>query len=234
MVFRIALVLMLLLTSSCATKYVVNVGDTPVIIEQIQHGTGKAFVHLHQNEKTALQAAKQVVRSQGGSIITLVHPGQRNIVFHLHNRRYEFDPNRIFSDTGIKKTLTMYGHYSPAARLQVKALANRLKSLLPEGKIIAVHNNNDYSIKAYLPGKNLHRDAKALHLDTQRYYRNFYLVTQSEEYRRLKNLHYNAVLQSDKAMDDGSLSVYLAHRDYVNVEAGYGQLMVQIDMLKWA
>jgi hypothetical protein len=228
------LLLLMLLLTSCATKYVVKLGDTPVVIEQIQHGSGKAFVHLHQNETTALRAAKQVVRSQGGSVITLIHSGQRNIVFHLNHQRYEFDPNRIFSDAGIKKTLMTFGHYSPAALLEVKTLANRLKSILPEGKIIAVHNNNDYSIKEYLPGKNLHSDAKALHLDNQRYYRNFYLVTRLGEYQRLKNLHYNAVLQADHATDDGSLSVYLAKRDYVNVEAGYGQLFDQIDMLKWA
>ena len=106
--------------------------------------------------------------------------------------------------------------------------------MLPAGKIIAVHNNNDYSIKEYFPGKKLHGDAAALHLVHQRFYRNFYLVTRSSEFERLKALSYNAILQAKTATDDGSLSVYLAHRDYVNVEAGYGQLHAQIEMLRWA
>ncbi len=232
---RFLVIFLVLLTSACSTQSVVTLGDTRVIIETTKQGTGKSFVHLHQNETTALQAAKHVVRTEGGSVMTLVHRGQRNIVFHLNHQRYEFDPNRIFTDAGIKKTLSAFGPYSLSAHLEVKALANRLIALLPpEGKIIAVHNNNDYSIKEYLPGNSLVCDAKALHLDPERFYRNFYLVTRHQEFVRLKQLRYNTILQAPAATDDGSLSVYLAHRDYVNVEAGYGQLIAQIDMLKWA
>lgn len=215
-------------------KTVVHVGDTKVIIKQIQHGQGQSFVHVHHNETTALQAAQHVVEKEGGSVLTLVHPGQRNIVFHLHHQRYEFDPNRMFTDIGIQKTLKSFGHYSPGAHAEVRKLADKVKRLLPSGKIIAVHNNNDYSIKEYFPGKKLHGDAVALNLNHQRFYRNFYLVTRSSEFQRLKALRFNAILQAKTATDDGSLSVYLAHRDYVNVEAGYGQLRAQIDMLKWA
>jgi len=225
----------MLLNVACSTQSVLHLGDTRVIIEKTQHAAEKTFIHVHQNETTALKAAKQVVAEEGGTVITLVHNGQRNIVFNLHNVRYEFDPNRIFTDIGIKKTLSAFGHYSLDAHLEVKALANRLIAMLPpEGKIIAVHNNNNYSIKEYLPGNSLVHDASALHLDKQRYYRNFYLVTRHKEFDRLKHLRFNTILQAPSATDDGSLSVYLAHRNYVNVEAGYGQLMAQIDMLKWA
>lgn len=227
-------VFFMLLNAGCAVKQVVHVGDTRVIIEKTQHGKGKNFVHVHQNETTALRAAKAVVQSQGGSVITLVHPGGRNIVFHLNHQRYEFDPNRIFTDKGIKKTLTQFGAYSRAAHAQVRLLADHIKSMIPPGKIIAVHNNNDYSIKSYLPGKSLHRDAKAVYLNGNRFYRNFYLVTKMQEFKRLKHLHFNTILQAHDATDDGSLSVYLANRDYINVEAGYQELYAQIDMLKWA
>lgn len=213
---------------------VVYVGNTKVVIKQIQHGSGQSFVHVHHNETTALKAAQHVVETEGGSVMTLVHPGQRTIVFHLKHQRYEFDPNRMFTDVGIKKTLKLYGRYSPGAHAEVRKLANEVKRLLPPGKIIAVHNNNDYSIKEYFPGKKLHGDAVALNLNHQQFYRNFYLVTRSSEFRRLKALQFNAILQAKTATDDGSLSVYLAHRDYINVEAGYGQLRAQIDMLKWA
>ncbi len=213
---------------------IVRVGDTKVIIKQIQHGKGQSFVHVHHNETTALQAAQHVVETEGGSVMTLIHPGKRNIVFHLHHQRYEFDPNRMFTDVGIQKTLKTFGHYSSGAHAEVRKLVEKVKLLLPAGKIIAVHNNNDYSIKEYFPGKKLHGDAVALNLEHQRFYRNFYLVTRPSEFQRLKALRYNAILQAKTATDDGSLSVYLAHRDYVNVEAGYGQLHAQIDMLKWA
>ncbi len=219
---------------ACASNFPVKLGNSVVVVQKHQHGKGKAFVHLHQNETTALKAAKSVIRAEGGSLLTLVHSGERNIVFHLSKKRYEFDPNRIFTDRGIKKTLTHFGDYSPAAHAVVKKLAYKIKKLLPKGKIIAVHNNHSYSLKDYLPGRNLAGDVQALHYTKYRLHRNFYLVTQENDYVRLKNMKFNSILQALSATDDGSLSVYLADREYINVEAAYGQLAEQIKMLKQA
>lgn len=217
-----------------ANNYSVRIGNSTVVIQQQHHGKGKAFIHLHQNEVTALRAAKAVIRHEGGSVLTLVHSGKRNIVFSLHHKRYEFDPNRIFTDVGIKKTLKRFGRYTPAAHAEVKKLAHKIKMLLPKGKIIAVHNNHSYSLKNYLPGHHLADDARAFNVNTQRHYRNFYLVTKKHDYLRLKQLNFNSIWQAWNVTDDGSLSVYLANSDYINVEAGYDQLTAQMNMLKQA
>jgi hypothetical protein len=209
------------------------VGDEPVLIKHTQ-GHGKTFIHVHHNEQTALKAAKAVIRKEGGTLITLVHSGGRNIVFHLNELRYEFDPNRIYTDPGIKKTLTQFSHYTPEAHQEVKKLANKITELLPDGKVIAVHNNSSYSLKDYLPGHELAHDAKALHMNPNCYYRNFYLVTQLADYLRLKLEGFNGVLQKPSATDDGSLSILLAKNDYINVEAGFDQLVEQIKMLQRA
>ncbi|MGX6640906.1 protein tyrosine phosphatase [Legionella pneumophila] len=226
----VLVVMAIIAQTSCAVNHRVMVGDEPVIIQQTK-GQGKTFVHVHHNEQTALKAAKAVIRKEGGSLITLIHSGGRNIVFHLHNQRYEFDPNRIFTDKGIKKTLAQYSYYTPEAHQEVKKLADKIKALLPEGKVIAVHNNSSYSLKDYLPGHELAKDAKALYMNPDNYFRNFYLVTKLSDYLRLKMQGFNGVLQKPSATDDGSLSVYLAKRDYINVEAGYDQLAEQIKML---
>lgn len=232
--FRAFLVFFAIFKPLHATHYPVRLGDTTVTIETMHRGEGKNFVHLHQNETTALQAAKAVVRSKGGSVLTLIHPGQRNIEFNLNGKHCEFDPNRIFTDVGIKKTLSDHGDYSVQSHAAVKKFADKIKSLIPRGKVIAVHNNHDYSIKEYLPGHSYENDASALHLDKNTFYRNFYLVTQHADFERLKNLNFNIVLQIEHATNDGSLSVFMAKKDYVNVEAGYGQLASQIKMLKYA
>jgi hypothetical protein len=216
-----------------AMNHVVMVGDEKVEIKYYL-GKGKTFVHVHHNEQTALKAAQEVIRKEGGSLLTLVHSGGRNIVFHLNNKRYEFDPNRIFTDMGIKKTLATLSQYSPEAHREVKKLANKIKQLLPKGKVVAVHNNSSYSLKDYLPGNSLESDAQAVHMHPNNYYRNFYLVTKISDFLRLKSKGYNGVLQKNTATDDGSLSVYLAKRDYINVEAGYDQLIEQIKMLQHA
>ncbi|HAU1190831.1 TPA: protein tyrosine phosphatase [Legionella pneumophila] len=226
----VLVVMAIIAQTSCAVNHRVMVGDEPVIIQQTK-GQGKTFVHVHHNEQTALKAAKTVIRKEGGSLITLIHSGGRNIVFHLNNQRYEFDPNRIFTDKGIKKTLAQYSYYTPEAHQEVKKLADKIKALLPEGKVIAVHNNSSYSLKDYLPGHELAKDAKALYMNPDNYFRNFYLVTKLSDYLRLKMQGFNGVLQKPSATDDGSLSVYLAKRDYINVEAGYDQLAEQIKML---
>lgn len=225
--------LLLITLSSCAVHHKVMVGDSPVIIKTVA-GKGKTYVHLHHNEQTALKAAQAVIHKEGGSLITLVHSGGRNVVFHINNTRYEFDPNRIFTDKGIKKTLTQFGNYSPEAHQEVNKLATNLKHLIPQGKVVAVHNNASYSLKDYLPGHELAHDAQALYMNPENYYRNFYLVTKLKDYVRLKLIGFNGILQKPAATDDGSLSIYLAKRDYINVEAGYDQLAEQIKMLQQA
>lgn len=226
-------IFILLSHSVYAKNYTVYLGKSPVVIHH-QVGKGKTFVHLHHNEKTALKAAKAVIKKEGGSLITLVHPGGRTIIFHLRNKRYEFDPNRIFTDKGIKITLNQYSHYTPAAHKEVNKLASKIKRLLPKGKVIAVHNNASYSLKDYLPGHELAKDAKAMHMNPKNYYRNFYLATKSADYSRLKSAGFNGVLQKISTTDDGSLSVLLAKNNYINVEAGYDQLYEQIRMLRRA
>lgn len=220
------------LPSASASSIPVVLGDETVIIQQQQIGKGKVFIHLHQNETTALQAAKTVISEEGGCLLTLIHSGKRNIVFHLGQKRYEFDPNRIFTDVGIKKTLLNFGAYSPDAHRAVQKLALEIKRRIPGGKIIAVHNNQSYSLKDYLPGHPLALEAAQLSYRDKLHARNFYLMTQQHDFLRLVNLKFNGVLQAPLACDDGSLSIYLSHRDYINVEAGYDQLAAQVKMLR--
>lgn len=224
---------LLLVLVGCTTHHKIMVGDAPVVIHHTK-GHGKTFIHVHQNEKTALKAAQLVLRNEGGSLITLSHAGGRNIVFHLNQKRYEFDPNRIYTDAGIKKTLSEFSTYTPEAHNEVKKLAHKVKDLLPQGKVIAVHNNASYSLKDYLPGHDLAHDAQALYRNPKHYFRNFYLVTQKHDYLRLKLEGFNGVLQKPAATDDGSLSIFLANREYINVEAGYDQLSEQMNMLHHA
>jgi len=226
-------VLIFLTQLGCAVNHKIMVGDERVVIQQTV-GKGKSFVHVHHNEQTALKAAKAVIRQEGGSLITLVHSGGRNIVFHLNNQRYEFDPNRIYTEKGIKKTLAQYSSYTPEAHQEVKKLADKIKQLLPKGKVIAVHNNSSYSLKDYLPGHELAHDAQKLHMNPDNYFRNFYLVTRLSDYLRLKLEGFNGILQKPSATDDGSLSVLLAKNEYINVEAGFDQLKEQIKMLQRA
>lgn len=229
------LVLLLTLVSPLlsAKNYSVKLGDNRLIIQKL-YGKGVTYVHLHRSENTALQAACSTRKARGGSLITLLPSGGRNICFRLHKKYYRFDPNRIFTERGIKKTLQKNSHYTPAAAREVRKLARKIKLLLPRGKIIAVHNNKLYSLKDYFRGKPLAGDVKALYYNPRKSFRNFFLVTRQKDFRRFKRAGFNTVWQKPNPQDDGSLSVYLARRHYINVEAGYNQLTEQKKMLRIA
>lgn len=228
------LVLLVINSTSYAktTNYPIKLGETTINIQKITKEQGKAFVHLHQDENTALMAAKKYIAKYGGSIVTLNHKGTRNIVFKIHNEEYEFDPNRIYTDNGIKNTLKTHGNYSLKAHAAVQSFAQKITSLLPKNKIIAVHNNNGYSLHDYLPGHSFAQDAESLNICKKCFYRNFFLVTQKKDYYRLVNKNFNGILQAKNAVDDGSLSIYLSDKNYISVEAGYNQLQEQFKMLK--
>lgn len=215
------------------SSFPIKLGDTSIIIEHTITGDGHTFFHLHQDEQTALQAAKEVIASEGGSLLTLSHSGARNIIFHLNDKKYEFDPNRIFTNNGIKKTLEEFGSYTEEAHNQVSKLSEKIKSYLPVKQlVVAVHNNKDFSLQWYYPGEPLALESDELYVGQPDFYRNFFLMTQKSDYLRLKEKGFNCVLQVPSPDDDGSLSVYRASKPYINVEAGYDQLEAQINMLR--
>ena len=216
---------------AAALNYPVQIGNKTVHIKVWPAKSDKVVVHLHENEITALKAAQKITRKHPATVISLAHGGGRDIVFYLNHQRFECDPNRIFSDRGIKNTLVQHGHYSKAAHRAVKRLAVEILKHIPNGRIIAVHNNQYYSMKDYFPRHPLASEALAIAYAKKEAYRNFYLVTQVSDFKRLKALGENVVLQSEKAQDDGSLSTYFHQSSYVNVEAGLGQYSAQLHML---
>lgn len=224
--------------SSCVETTVFNerLGETPVQIMQIKRaGVEKTIVHLHENETTALIAASRYVHQYGGTLIRLHHKGQRDIHFVAKGKAYGFDPNRIYTDRGIRMTLKQHGLYTKTGHRIVKRFAAKIIALLPPGKIIAMHNNQTYSLRDYLPHHPLAKDARALCYLPDSNYRNFYFVTDSQNYKRLKKYAYNVALQSFKAQNDGSLSYYyFLKQPYINIEAAYGALATQFRMLELA
>jgi hypothetical protein len=209
-------------------------GDTPIVIQREDYGPGIIFVHVHANETTALEAARLVARTQGGQVITLVHAKTRQVDFTFHGLACAFDPNRIYSSKGIANTLKQYHCDSPGTRAVVEGFAKQIIASIPQGKIVAVHNNNGYSLKSYLNDPHFKQDFSDIYYDPKILYRNFFLVTQASDFNRYKNMGFNVVLQSSHVFDDGSMSVYYKHRQYANSEAGYNQLLSQIRMLQHA
>jgi len=211
-----------------------RLGTRKVDINFLKKGSGLTFVNLHDNENTSVKAAFIVIDSIGGRIIQLQHTEERNIQFNLESVKYEFDPNRMFTDLGAEETLKRYSKMSGKAHKSIRALAKRVVDSLDQRMIVTLHNNSEdnYSSLSYLD--EYKNDAVEVYINPDKDPDDFFFVTTKELFDAFKKLGYNTVLQNNDTMtDDGSLSVLAGQQDipYINVEAQHGHLEEQVKML---
>jgi hypothetical protein len=195
------------------------------------------FISLHDNEITGQQVVSSYIKSHNLAFIQIENHKQRLISFAYLGRSFVFDPNRIFSETGIRLSLKFYGNYSPVAAVKVKKFASLILSQLNAAKtIIAVHNNSNgnYSINSYLKRGNLFKNALRVHILPKSDPDDFFLTTSKQLFERLKAKNFNIVLQDNQhVFNDGSLSVYYRdkNKQYINIEARKGHFSKQTEML---
>ena len=214
-------------------------GDTELVFTKTVYKSGgdTIFLQLHDNELTAEASAIEYIQEAGGVLLSIENGGNRNVSFTLNNQSYTFDPNRIFTPTGLQATLERLGNHSPEAMAAVTQLADSiLKHILDYALIIAVHNNTNeaFSISSYASDTTYQRDAAAVHTNAAHDIDNFFLTTEKSLYDVLVKLNYNTVLQdNERATDDGSLSVYMGRKGvrYINVEAEHGHHSFQLQMI---
>ncbi|RYG36358.1 MAG: hypothetical protein EOO01_30855 [Chitinophagaceae bacterium] len=218
-----------------------TIGDRKIVVKVISFGkhTRTVLINLHHNENTSLEAARQVLEQKGGLLIYIENDGERFIEFPQRGRFFKFDPNRMFSDAGIKMNLEARDELSTADGIKtVKKFARSIRSKIPSSAtaVIALHNNDDgnLTVASYLPGGDYAREASFVHQQKEHDPDNFFFTTDLLVYKKIRAAKYNVILQHNKrATDDGSLSVYYGHRKarYINVEAELGQLEQQQQML---
>ena len=211
-----------------------KVGNRQIILSKYSKGTGPTFVNVHDDENTSVTAALAVIDSLGGILLQLKHTGNRNVKFQLNNKDYEFDPNRMFTDLGVDKSLDFFGNNSLEAHNEVRKFAEQIVREIKSDIIFTLHNNseNRYSVKSYL--EEYRSEAADVFINPKADPDDFYFVTERLFFDALKMRGYNVVLQNNQtATDDGSLSVLASWRKipYINIEAQHGHLTQQIEML---
>lgn len=218
-----------------------KIGNTVVNAEVFQRGSPvPTMINVHDDENTSVAAGRIVLEQTSGRLIELAHGGERLVTFHLNGERHGFDPNRIFSDTGIRDTLERRGAYSLAAHYAVKRFATQYLErfgLDREPVIVALHNNSEgaLAIHSYLRDGDQAAAAARVHVAARRSPDDFFYVTDQRFFDYLKQQDFNVVLQDNPAVpDDGSLSVYFARKGvpYVNIEAEISHLNAQIEMVR--
>lgn len=163
--------------------------------------------------------------------------GRRIVVFWQRLIPHAFDPNRIFTDAGLRETLSDYSSLTASALAALQLLRGEVLNLLrpPHGQpVVELHNNDGigYSVVEYLAGGRHTDDAAAVAAPAMQRPEDFFLVTDPRWFARLEVPGFNVVIQSPMACDDGSLSVWFQQQaiSYINVEALHGRLAEQEDM----
>lgn len=195
------------------------------------------FINLHSNETTSLAAAHEFLLENGGTLVQLIHTGERNISFNLNNKPFLFDPNRIYSAEGTKATLQLLSSYTPDAAKKVRQFADTLTKNFIKGKrlVVALHNNTDsnLSVLSYTYGQPQALNGMEVYVNENMDPDDFVLTNKAAIYDTLKRRQINVVLQHLLAENDGSLSVYASKKNiaYINVEAEHEHLSEQVRML---
>jgi hypothetical protein len=217
-----------------------KLGDKNISLKVIQYGqlVSTCCINLHDDELTAVKAARAVLEQKGGILIKIENNAQRNISFPFKGVVYTFDPNRIFSRTGINATLKANGKKNPLAVIEVEKFAAQILQLIPDSIscIVALHNNTDgdFSVKTYQQGGKRQHDAKQVYADSWQDIDDIALTTDEILFNKMSTLGYNSILQdNEKVNKDGSLSVYYGelNKRYINIETQHGKTAQYGEML---
>ncbi len=209
-----------------------KLGEKNISIKAIQYGEiiNTCCINLHDDESTAVMAARTVLEQKGGLLIRIENGSQRLISFPLRGVTYTFDPNRIFSRKGIELTLKSKGKVTAEVVTLVENFANKILQLIPDSArcIIALHNNTDgdYSVKTYQTGGTRQTDAKLVYADSWQDIDDITLTTDETLFNKMSGYGYNSILQDNvKVLKDGSLSVYCGEKNkrYINIETQHGK-----------
>ena len=217
-----------------------HLGEEKVWVHSYERaGSGLTFVNLHDNENTAAQAAKAFLREHGGRLVELQHGRGREVVVRLAGTLYRFDPNRMFSDHGLRKSMEYYHSLNHETFASASRFAQELTQIIDirSGQtIIAVHNNTEgkLTIHDYKPGELYGRDTRRVHVEPNRDPDDYYFVSSPAHFQALSSAGYSVALMSDSPPNRGTLGIYSRAKgaNYILVEAQHGHLYEQVEMLE--
>ena len=218
----------------------VEIGDSVVRVRSHEKkGLPILFVALHDNEDTGIQAAHNTIITYGGRLIELVAINQRWIPFNVGERRVVFDPNWMFSVSGVKRSLRDYRVYSPKACRMVTSFSRRIIEELDVDRfkvVVSLHNNTNggFSILSYGRKRRYASQVRKLHIRNHSDVDDFFLVTNIKMFRYIKMKNYNvALVKRHVVAGDGSLMGYSVEHgvDYLNIEAQHLHFSKQREMI---
>ncbi len=202
-------------------------------------GAGLTFVNLHDNENTSAEAAKVHISRHGGRLVELVHGRGRAVVIRRNGVLHYFDPNRMFTENGLRQSLDFF-HNLSGENVEIAAdFARKVAGFISIGKgkaIISVHNNTPgkLTIHDFKPGQWYGADSREVFINPAEDPDDFFFTNSPALFRALKTLRYNVALMVPDPPDRGTLGNYVNNAGgiYVLVEGEHGHLSRQVRMLE--
>lgn len=215
--------------------------DRVAVVTYFKPGNSLAFIHVHENEVTSLAAGKLMLARYGGKLVTLQHSKghekQRNIVFNYQKKKFQIDPNRIFTDdpkmlASNIKLVKGKGQIPEVVQEMVKNFATDIwQQIRNYNLIVALHNNKNvpasykrhwlfwfkqepasYSIMSYIKSfghsSESNLSCSDIYINPTFNNSDFFIVTHRQDFELLAKSACSVVLQNQNPVDDGSLSVY--------------------------
>lgn len=190
---------------------------------------------IHQDEKDAIDVMRWAVKTFGGNSYLIQNKNRphKRILKEIRGRNYfYYDPNRIFTDIGIRKTLAHCNrHVKRIKRTGYQILKSQIRQgfvrFLPLNRktyLVALHNNDKRSSISVLDY--YRKKGFFIFRNPKEQIKNFVIVTQKEDFEILMKNGINVVWQYvvNDQNNDGSLSIYCSQNKipYINIEAVYG------------
>ena len=214
-------------------KKIVEIGG--IKFDIVKNGNrDRKYIWFHGDEKTAYMALDAHMKNSSGTAY-FIQNDDREINYHGGL----IDPNRIFSSDGTLDNINKYNiHWSNTKKKEILTNINQernefLEEIFPQngGVIVAIHNN--------FRGYNVHKEidnSDSISIKEDQNPRDFFLCTNTNDFKILAKSPYNVVLQEKwKPIDDGSLSWAALRHDirYILLETRLGWLKKQTKMLKY-
>lgn len=225
--------------SPSKTTQTIYLGEEKVWIDIYERvGADITLLNLHDNENTAVEAGLVFIEKYGGRLIELRHGRGREVVVRVDGILQRFDPNRMFSDVGLRKSLEYFQNnndevFSIAAAFRDSVL--NLFAIHEESVVIAIHNNTPgkLSINDFRAGEWYGEDTRKVFINPHQDPDNFYVVAQHSLYGALAERGYNVALRAQNSPDRGMLMDYCVHLGALNitVETEHGKRVEQEEML---
>ncbi len=222
------------------TTHTLYLGEEKVWVDIYQQaGADITLLNLHDNENTSVEAGLAFIEKHGGRLIELRHGRGREVVVRLDGVLHRFDPNRMFSDVGLRKSMKYFNNNSDEIFAFAVAFRDSVITLFDVRKgiiVIALHNNtpDKMTIKDFQSGKLYGEDTREVFINPQQDPDNFFVVTQAELFSSLSLSGYNVALRAKYPPDRGMLIDYTERLGalHITVEAEHGKRADQEEMLE--